>query len=170
VLSVEEALSRVLAGIPVLGSESVELTAALGRVLAEPIIAGRELPPWDNSAMDGYAMRSELRARLETPVAHTLGRSPRDGGRSTCRSRQVTISPAPARQADAVISGDVRRDGESSGSRLVPGGLRPPRGEDIRSESGPGPAIGGSTFSAGGLGRAPGARVPATRVAIPRRG
>jgi molybdopterin molybdotransferase len=57
-LSVEEALARVLAAVPVLGSETVELTAALGRVLAEPVAATRDLPPWDNSSMDGYALRA----------------------------------------------------------------------------------------------------------------
>ena len=62
-LSVAEALDRVLAGVPVLAAESVPLSAALGRVLAEPIVAGREIPPWDNSAMDGYAVRAvDLRA------------------------------------------------------------------------------------------------------------
>lgn len=58
-LSVEEALARILAGIPVLGAETVELSRALARVLAEPIAAGRDLPPWDNSSMDGFAVRAD---------------------------------------------------------------------------------------------------------------
>ncbi|HEX2482295.1 MAG TPA: molybdopterin molybdenumtransferase MoeA, partial [Methylomirabilota bacterium] len=57
-LSVAEALERVLAGVSVLGHESVPLAASLGRVVAEPVVAGREIPPWDNSSMDGYAVRA----------------------------------------------------------------------------------------------------------------
>src|SRR6185436_12023814 len=57
-LSVEEALAAILARIPVLGTERVDVIAALGRVLAEPIVSRREIPPWPNSSMDGYALRA----------------------------------------------------------------------------------------------------------------
>ena len=57
-LAVEEALDRILRVIPVLGVETVSLPEALGRVLAEPVLATRDLPPWDNSSMDGYALRA----------------------------------------------------------------------------------------------------------------
>jgi molybdopterin molybdotransferase len=55
----EDALKTVLAAVPVLGAEKVSLLDALGRVLAEAIIAERDNPPWDNSAMDGFAVRYE---------------------------------------------------------------------------------------------------------------
>src|SRR5256885_9078594 len=58
-LTVEEALEQILSRIPPLGTELVELTAALGRVLAEPTVSCRELPPWPNSSMDGYAVRAD---------------------------------------------------------------------------------------------------------------
>lgn len=47
-------------GAGALGEEAQELAveAALGRVLAEPVVAAVTLPPWDNAAMDGYAIRS----------------------------------------------------------------------------------------------------------------
>ena len=57
-LSVAEALERVLSGVSVLGTESVTLEEARARVLAEPVVAAREIPPWDNSSMDGYAVRA----------------------------------------------------------------------------------------------------------------
>ncbi len=53
-----EALSRVLANVDLLGSERVSLRAAMGRVLAENLIAKTPLPRFDYSAMDGYAVRS----------------------------------------------------------------------------------------------------------------
>src|SRR5205809_1038833 len=58
-LTVEEALEQILSRITPLGTELVELTAALGRVLAEPTVSCRELPPWPNSSMDGYAVRAD---------------------------------------------------------------------------------------------------------------
>ena len=55
----EDALKVVLDAVPVLGVEKISLLDALGRVLAENIIADRDNPPWDNSAMDGFAVRFE---------------------------------------------------------------------------------------------------------------
>ncbi len=56
-LSVDEATEIVLAQTMVMGTERVAITDTLGKVLAENIIARREHPPWNNSAMDGYAVR-----------------------------------------------------------------------------------------------------------------
>lgn len=57
-LSVSEALQRILEGVSPLPEEEVPLGEALGRVLAEGVQARATLPPWDSSAMDGYAVRS----------------------------------------------------------------------------------------------------------------
>jgi molybdopterin molybdotransferase len=58
-LTVEEARAGVLEAIagPV-GTETLATADALGRVVAEPVLAATDLPPWDNSAMDGYAIRA----------------------------------------------------------------------------------------------------------------
>ena len=53
VLSVEEALTRILATVDVLEPERVGLLEATGRVLAEEVAADRDIPPLANSAMDG---------------------------------------------------------------------------------------------------------------------
>ena len=58
-ITVEEALDKILSHIQTLGTEKVSLMEALGRVLAEDIVAPRDIPPLDNSAMDGYAVRWE---------------------------------------------------------------------------------------------------------------
>src|SRR2546425_8656048 len=58
-LTVEEALEAILSRISILGMEHVDVLASLGRVLAEPIVSRREIPPWANSSMDGYAVRAE---------------------------------------------------------------------------------------------------------------
>lgn len=58
-ISVEEALDKILIRIQPLGSEKVSILETLGRVCAERILAKRDIPPFDNSGMDGYAVRSE---------------------------------------------------------------------------------------------------------------
>lgn len=58
-LSVEEAQRRILALVHVLELEERPLLEALGQVLAEDIVALFDIPPCDNSAMDGYALRHE---------------------------------------------------------------------------------------------------------------
>ncbi|HEY1952767.1 MAG TPA: gephyrin-like molybdotransferase Glp [Gemmatimonadaceae bacterium] len=57
-LTVAEAIEQVLAEIRPLGVEAVPLRRALGRVAAEDVIAAVTMPPWSNSSMDGYAVRS----------------------------------------------------------------------------------------------------------------
>jgi len=56
-ISVEEAIRRILDKIHPLGKERLNILQSLGRVLGEDIFAPRHIPPWDNSAMDGYAVR-----------------------------------------------------------------------------------------------------------------
>ncbi|MEE8240899.1 MAG: molybdopterin molybdotransferase MoeA, partial [Nitrospirales bacterium] len=55
----QEAQKTVLDAAHPLGLEKVGLLEALGRVLGEDIVAARDNPPWDNSAMDGFAVRWE---------------------------------------------------------------------------------------------------------------
>ncbi len=69
-LTVEEARERVLARFQPLESEEAPLSAALGRTLAADALAHTSSPPFDNSAMDGYALRSAdtQMATAEAPV------------------------------------------------------------------------------------------------------
>jgi molybdopterin molybdotransferase len=58
-ITVEEALEKILSHIHSLGFEKVTILEAMGRVIAEDIYAKRDIPPLDNSGMDGYAVRWE---------------------------------------------------------------------------------------------------------------
>lgn len=58
-ISVKEALERILAELPVMPAETVDLAHARGRALAEDVVARVTQPPADVSAMDGYAVRAE---------------------------------------------------------------------------------------------------------------
>jgi molybdopterin molybdotransferase len=66
VISVDDALARMLAAANPLGSETVPLAAGRNRALAAPLLAAYAQPPFDASAMDGYAVRSADLARETT--------------------------------------------------------------------------------------------------------
>jgi molybdopterin molybdotransferase len=138
VLTVEEALEQVLSRTRVLETETLDVTAALGRILAEPVISHREIPPWPNSSMDGYAIRAADTlggpARLHVVAqvaAGVLPSRPIDSGEA---ARIFTGAPLPD-GADAVVpQEDVEVDGDHV---RVPGGIAKaafvrPRGEDVR--------------------------------------
>src|SRR5437870_12865287 len=69
-ITVNEALQKILENVTPLSTEEVLLDNAIGRTLAEDVIARDNLPPFDNSSMDGYAVRSDdLAAASEsTPI------------------------------------------------------------------------------------------------------
>jgi molybdopterin molybdotransferase len=119
-LTVEEALEQILARTSVLETESVDVTSALGRVLAEPIISRREIPPWANSSMDGYAIRAS---------------DTRDGPAQLRVVGRITAGVLPSRPVGAVVP---QEDVEVDGDRVrVPGAVAGaayvrPRGEDVR--------------------------------------
>ena len=127
---------------PVTETESVPLAAARGRVLAGDVIAPIDLPPFDNSAVDGYAVRHrDLDAKAETRLAI--------GGRLTAGSaaarpigageaiRIFTGAPMPAGADTVFMQEDVRAEGDAV---IVPAGLkaganRRLAGEDVRKGS-----------------------------------
>jgi molybdopterin molybdotransferase len=140
-LSVAEASARILAGVIPLPAERVPLLEAVGRVLAEPIAAPLTLPPWDNSAMDGYAVRgddvdkttlgSPIRLRvLETVAAGAFPSLPVTAGTAT---RIMTGAPLP-QGADTVIRVEDTDAGleivEIRNARDARRNVRP-RGEDF---------------------------------------
>ena len=71
-MPVEEALQRLLAlaeAAPIKDTEWVALADAEGRVLATELVAALDLPPWPNSAMDGYALHLAAGGRSPGTVA-----------------------------------------------------------------------------------------------------
>ena len=115
VLSVEEALERILATVRVLEPERVGLLEAAGRVLAEEITADRDIPPLTNSAMDGYAVHSVDVAR--TPVRLLVVGEVAAGYvsevvvGSSQAVRIMTGAPVPDGADTVVRFEDTRRDG-----------------------------------------------------------
>jgi len=94
-LRLEVARERMLAGLQPLAAEAVAVGEALGRVLAEDAMARVTLPPWDNSAMDGYAVRA----------ADVVGASPG----TPVRLRVVGESAAGHAPTERVLAGTAVR-------------------------------------------------------------
>ena len=88
-LSVEQALERILGAMTPLPAEQVSVADGLGRVLAKDIVARRTQPPAAMSAMDGYAVR----ARDVASVPATIERTPRATISSRRSGAMVPIPP-----------------------------------------------------------------------------
>jgi molybdopterin molybdotransferase len=105
-MSVEAALERILGLCRKLPGEEVEIDQSLGRALDQPIIATRTLPPWNNSAMDGYAVRhaevTSTPSRLKVSMTVHAGERPSRALEVGEAARIMTGAPLPD-DADAVV-------------------------------------------------------------------
>lgn len=125
-MRVAEALALIRARLPVLaGIESVPVAQADGRVLAADLLAPIDLPPFDNAAVDGYALRSsDLASAGETrlPVRGRVpaGAAPAQAGPGQA-VRIFTGAPMPPGTDTVAMQEDVRATGDAV---ILPGGLR----------------------------------------------
>jgi molybdopterin molybdotransferase len=115
-----EALQIVLDHAPLLGAETIAVADARDRVLADAVRSNRQLPPSDNSAMDGYAVRSAdlasasadhpvlLEVVSEIPAGGSAERALRAGE----AARILTGAPIPAGSDAVVMQEDTTRDGD----------------------------------------------------------
>src|SRR5580704_1504466 len=116
-ISVEEALARLLAPLEALPAEQISIADAMGRVLAEDLAARRTQPPFAASAMDGYAVRAAdvatvpatLRIVAEIPAGAGFGGIV-DKGEA---ARIFTGAPLPDGADTIVIQEDTERDGDT---------------------------------------------------------
>jgi len=139
-MPLSEALGRVLAAVtPVSDSECLPIRQALGRVLANDVCSTIDVPGHDNSAMDGYALRSadvpdEAPMHLKLIGASFAGR-PFDGrvGQGEC-VRIMTGAPVPEGADTVVMQERVNADGERVRVNALPSGGNNVRmaGEDIK--------------------------------------
>ena len=120
-LSVKEARQQMLNTIPVLPTEKREILSSAGYVLAEVLLAEENIPPFDNSAMDGYAVRaadvqnaSEAKpAVLSVVETIAAGYAPTERVGTGQASRIMTGAMMPE-GADAVVMQEVtQRDGNN---------------------------------------------------------
>ncbi len=119
-MTVEAARAAMLAEVSALPAETVPLAAGVGRVLAADIAAIRDQPPFTNSSMDGWAVRSgdgagNLRIVGESAAGHGYA-DPLKAGEAV---RIFTGAALPGGADSVVIQEDATRDGDQvDGSRL----------------------------------------------------
>ena len=132
-ISVDAALEQVLALVSPLRTETVPLAQAAGRVLATPVAATRNQPPFDASAMDGYAVNAvEAEPHAQFQVIGTAAAGHGFAGRVGAGQavRIFTGAPLPDGTDRVVIQEDVTRSGDlvtlstglSGGSHVRPAG------------------------------------------------
>ncbi|SNZ07821.1 gephyrin-like molybdotransferase Glp [Cohaesibacter gelatinilyticus] len=140
-MKVEDALNHLLDGISNTKVQSVPLSEASGRILAQDMAATRNQPPFDASAMDGYAVKADnlkdLPAKLkvigEVPAGHSFAGEMKDGE----AVRIFTGAPVPAGADAILIQENTERDGDfvtalepvSNGKFIRPAGLDFKEGE-----------------------------------------
>lgn len=137
VLRVDEALALLAERVaPLAGSETVPLAAALGRVLAEPVVSAVNVPPHDNSAVDGWGFAAATRPKDgRLPVVGTIAAGhPFDGAVPAGTAvRILTGAPVPAGVDTIAMQEDCRAEG---GAVTVPvlktGANLRAAGEDVR--------------------------------------
>ena len=136
-LSVAEALVRVIQGLVPLEAERVAISQATGRVLAEDLAARLTQPPFDASAMDGYAVRAEdiaaLPATLKVVGQSAAGAGFRGSVRRGEAVRIFTGAPVPE-GADTIV---IQEDAEQASGMVTIKGVSPtrhirPRGQDFK--------------------------------------
>lgn len=141
-LTVEQAMARILECVGPLDVEVVALADAAGRVLAGAVVSPIDHPPWDNSAMDGFAARTaDVRgATRERPVALCVVESVPAGGSPSLpvgtgeAAEIMTGAPIPE-GADCVIRVEhTRREDDRAVvfDDMDAGRNVRPRGEDMR--------------------------------------
>lgn len=126
------ALSRLLAqAIPVSDSETLATEQALGQILSEPVIAGVTVPPADNSAVDGYALRwQDAKTDLPIPLSQRIpaGHDPQPLGPGTA-ARIFTGATVPS-GADTVLMQEHCEEGDSGNHVILK--KAPEQGQNIR--------------------------------------
>ncbi len=150
-LSVDEAVARILSGITPLAAETVTLTEALGRILAETLWSEISLPPFANSSMDGFAVHAgnlkyaskEQPAVIRVVMDIPAGSSPDQPLQNGQAARIMTGAPLPD-GADAVVPVEQTDQQWKSGENtplpevvtiyagVNPGDYVRPIGEDIQ--------------------------------------
>ena len=134
-LAIGDALDLVLSRARPLAGETVPVGVAVGRVLAEPAAALVDLPPFDSSAMDGYAVRAGDTPGQLRVVGHSAAGTPFSGALSAGEAVGISTGAEVPHGADAVVPVElVREESELIEADAVAVGAHiRPRGGDVSS-------------------------------------
>jgi molybdopterin molybdotransferase len=123
--AIDEALTLVLESVRPLGGEDVPVARAAGRVVAARALAVTDLPPFDSSAMDGYAVRAVDTPGRLTVVGHSAAGKPETRALGAGEAIVISTGAVVPDGADAVVpvertSGDVEVECVGSGENVRP--------------------------------------------------
>ncbi|OYW45233.1 MAG: molybdopterin molybdenumtransferase MoeA [Sphingomonadales bacterium 32-68-7] len=128
-LPLAEAQARLLEGVAPLAAEPVEMTGAIGRVLAEPLHAFRTQPAADLSAMDGYAVRADDLAGPWHVVGESAAGHPFAGTVAPGQAVRISTGALVPAGAGAIL---LQEDATRSGDALALNGQGDPEARHIR--------------------------------------
>jgi molybdopterin molybdotransferase len=128
---IDDALALVLEWVQPLSGEDVSVARAAGRVIAEPAVAVTDLPPFDSSAMDGYAVRAADTPGELTVVGHSAAGHPEARVLGAGEAIVISTGAVVPDGADAVVPVE-RTSGEVKVESVGPGENVRPRGGDAR--------------------------------------
>lgn len=142
-ISVEKAIESILKEIKILGSERISILDSLGRVAAEDMYSSRDIPPFDNSAMDGYALKfkdikgssvenpSILKVVEDLPAGYTPKKAIKDGE----AARIMTGAPIPKCADTVIMVEDTKKETDTVKifRETKQGGNIRSAGEDVKS-------------------------------------
>jgi molybdopterin molybdotransferase len=134
-LSIDEARAKVLEAVAPLGTERVPVDDALGRVLAEDVVAEHDVPPFDNSAMDGFALAAGPAGRTLTLVGESRAGTPADRAPGEGEAIRVSTGAAVPPGTEAVVPGEQTTSDDATvtvTSEVRPGQHLRAAGEDVR--------------------------------------
>ena len=171
-LPFDEAKKKLLAAArPLCDTETIDLADAFGRVLAEDIVSSLTVPPFDNAAMDGYAVRSaEVTAGCRLPVRLRAAAGDPPGVLPAGTAARIFTGAAVPAGADAVVmQEDCRAEGDAVVIQVPPahGQWLRPAGGDI--QAGQTLLTAGRQFSAAAMGLAASVGIAQVRVYRPLR-
>jgi molybdopterin molybdotransferase len=133
-LTIEAARAAVLAAVRPLAAERVDLAAALGRVLAEDVTAAGDVPPFDNSAMDGYLVAAGPAGRQLAVVGESRAGAPAQAppGRDEAIRISTGALVPPGGEAVVPVEQAAERDGRVTlTADVAPGQHIRRAGEDV---------------------------------------
>ncbi|HEU4975575.1 MAG TPA: gephyrin-like molybdotransferase Glp [Baekduia sp.] len=133
--SIAEARATLLAAVRPLPASDVPVAGASGRILAEDVTAAHDVPPFANSAMDGFAVRAGTAGRRLRVAGESRAGAPHAGAVADGEAVRISTGAALPAGADAVLQVElVELDGDHVvlGDEVAPGrNVRRP-GEDLR--------------------------------------
>lgn len=133
-LPIDDARAVVLEAVRTLGAEAVPVDSALGRVLAEDVVAGHDVPPFANSAMDGYLVAAGDAGRTLTITGESRAGTPAVGPPGDGEALRVSTGALVPDGAEAVIPVEqvTERDGAIvTEAATAPGQHIRAAGEDV---------------------------------------